>query len=205
MALDGTYSGLLASVASWMNRTDLTASIPDFVSIAESRISRELRLRKQITNATITASVLTRSAALPTDWLELENISVSGTPDSPLQYVTIEHMDVKYPEAGFSGKPFVYTIEGDNVILGPTPDSAYSIDIIYYARFPSVITTGANWLLTNHPNIYLYACLREGAFFTKDGSGAAQWDGLFKQEVKTLQDQDDEATHSGSALRVKAV
>jgi hypothetical protein len=205
MALDGTYTGLLASVASWMNRTDLTATIPDFVSIAESRIARELRLRKQITYATITASVSTRSAALPTDWLELENISVSGSPDSPLQYVTIEHMDVKYPEGGGSGKPFVYTVEGDNVILGPTPDSAYNIDIIYYARFPSAITTGTNWLLTNHPNIYLYACLREGAFFTKDAPGAVQWDGLFKQEVKTLQDQDDEATHSGSALRVKTV
>ena len=204
MAL-ANYSDLLASVASWMNRTDLAAVIPDFVTISESKIAKELRLRQQITTASIVASVSTRSAALPTDWLELENISVSGTPDTPLQYVTIEHMDAKYPEAGWSSRPFVYTIEGDNVILGPTPDSAYTIDILYYARFPTLATASTNWLMTNHPNVYLYACLREGAFFTKDAAGAVQWDGLFKQEIKALQDEDDRATHSGSALRVKAV
>ena len=204
MAL-ASYSDLLASVASWMNRTDLTAVIPDFVTISESKIAKELRLRQQITTTSITASVSTRSAPLPTDWLELENISVHGTPDTPLQYVTIEHMDAKYPESGWSARPFVYTIEGDNVILGPTPDSAYTIDIIYYARFPTLATASTNWLMTNHPNVYLYACLREGAFFTKDAAGAVQWDGLFKQEVKALQDQDDNASHSGSALRVKAV
>jgi hypothetical protein len=204
MAL-ASYSDLLASVASWMNRTDLSAVIPDFVTIAESKIAKELRLRQQITSASIVASVSTRSAALPSDWLELENISVHGTPDTPLQYVTIEHLDAKYPEAGWSSRPFVYTIEGDNVILGPTPDSAYTIDIIYYARFPTLATASTNWLMTNHPNIYLYACLREGAFFTKDAAGAVQWDGLFKQEVKALQTEDDRATHSGSALRVKQV
>jgi len=205
MALDGTYSGLLASVASWMNRTDLSATIPDFVSIAESRIARELRLRTQLVTTTLTTSTTTRAVALPTDWLEFENVSIAGTPETACQYVNIEHMDVKYPEAGYAGRPFVYTIEGANILLGPTPDSAYTVNVMYYARFPSLVSVGANWLLTNHPNIYLYACMREGAFFTKDAAGAAQWDGLFKQEVKTLQDQDDEATHSGSALRVKTI
>jgi|SRR5882672_2028487 len=205
MALDGTYTGLLASVASWMNRTDLTTTIPDFVSIAESRIARELRLRTQLVTATLTTSTVTRAVSLPPDWLEFENVSIAGAPETACQYVNIEHMDVKYPESGYAGRPFVYTIEGANVLFGPTPDSAYTVNIMYYARFPSLISAGANWLLTNHPNIYLYACLREGAFFTKDGASAAQWDGLFKQEVKTLQDQDDEATHSGSALRVKTI
>lgn len=204
MAL-ASYSDLLASVASWMNRTDLSAVIPDFVTISESKIAKELRLRQQITTTSITASVSTRSAPLPTDWLELENISVHGTPDTPLQYVTIEHLDAQYPEGGWSARPYVYTIEGDNVILGPTPDSAYTIDIIYYARFPTLATASTNWLMTNHPNVYLYACLREGAFFTKDAAGAVQWDGLFKQEIKALQVEDDRATHSGSALRVKKV
>lgn len=205
MALDGTYTGLLASIASWINRTDLTTTIPDFVSIAESRIARELRLRTQLTTGTLTTSTTTRAVALPSDWLEFENVSIAGTPETPCQYVNIEHMDVKYPENGYGGRPFVYTIEGPNMLFGPTPDSAYTVNVMYYARFPALATNGANWLLTNHPNIYLYACLREGAFFTKNKEEAVQWDGLFKQEVKTLQDADDEATHSGTALRVKTI
>lgn len=204
MAL-GTYTDLVNSVASWMNRTDLASVIPDFVTIAESRIARELRLRTQLTTTTLTTSTTTRAVTLPSDWLEFENVSIAGTPETPCQYVNIEHMDVKYPENGYGGRPFVFTIEGPNMLFGPMPDSAYTVNVMYYARFPALATNSTNWLLTNHPNVYLYACMREGAFFTKDQAGAMQWDGLFKQEVKTLQDADDDATHSGTALRVKAV
>lgn len=204
MAL-ASYSDLLASVAAWANKTDMGAVIPDFVTIAEGRIARDLRLRKQITTTTLTASVLTRSIALPTDWLESENVSVDGTPESPLQYVTIEHMDAKYPEGGYSTKPFVFTIEGDNMILGPSPDSAYTINMIYYARFPALLTNGTNWLLTNHPSIYLYACLREAYMYMYNDERAAHYDALYTRNVKDLQMVDDRATHSGSALRVKRV
>jgi hypothetical protein len=204
MALSN-YTDLLASVASWMNRTDLATVIPDFVTIAESKIARELRLRTQLTTTTLTTSTTTRAVTLPADWLEFENVSIAGTPETPCQYVNIEHMDVKYPENGNSGRPFVFTIEGPSILFGPTPDSAYTVNVMYYARFGALATSSTNWLMTNHPNVYLYACLREGAFFTKDAAGAAQWDGLFKQEVNTLQDADDKATHSGSVLRVKSI
>ena len=200
-----SYTDLLASVASWMNRTDLTAVIPDFVTIAESKIAKDLHLRKQLTSGTLTTLTTTRAVALPTDWIEFSSVTVGSNPPNTCQYVTPEHLDTKYPEDGYSGRPFVYSIEGDNVLFGPTPDDAYTVNIDYLARFPALATDSTNWLLTNHPNIYLYACLREGAFFTKDGAGAVQWDGLYKQEVKALQTDDDRATHSGSALRVKKV
>lgn len=204
MAL-ATYTDLLASVANWMNRTDLTTVIPDFVTIAEGRISRDLRLRKQITTTTLTGSASTRNVALPTDWLEFENVSLDGTPETPLKYVTIEHMDAKYPEGGFSGKPFVFTIEGDNMLLGPMPDAVYIVNAIYYARFPALATSGTNWLLTNHPSIYLYSCLREAAAYTMNDERVAHWDKLYQMNVQNLQGVDDRATHSGSALRVSVV
>jgi hypothetical protein len=199
-----TYSDLLASVASWMNRTDLTSVIPDFVTIAESKIARDMRLRAQITTSTLTTpSDGTRTTALPTDWLEFENVSIAGTPETPCQYVNVEHMDVKYPIGGNSGRPYVYSIEGPNILFGPVPDAAYTVNIMYYARFPALATNSTNWLMTNHPNIYLYACLREACFFTK--KGAEQWDALYKQEVQNLQSVDDRSTHSGTVLRVKQV
>ena len=45
MALDGTYSGLKASVADWLKRTDLTSNIPDLVKLAEARIARDFPRR----------------------------------------------------------------------------------------------------------------------------------------------------------------
>lgn len=205
MALDGTYTGLVASISSWMNRTDLATVVPDFVTVVESRIARDLRLRNQIVTSTLTATASVQSVALPADWLEFENLSVTltGTPDTNLQYLTIEQIDAKYPNGGGTSRPFVYTIEGPNILLGPMPDVNYTIGILYYARFPSLITAGTNWLMTNFPNVYLYGALREAALFTMNDERAAHWDTLYMKTVKDVQDIDDQAAHSGSALRVK--
>ncbi len=199
MAL-ASYTDLLASVASWMNRTDLTAVIPDFVTIAEGKLARDLRLRKQLIKSTLTTLTTTRAVPLPSDWLAFENLTILDSP--PLTYMTLDQMDMKYPEGGFSGAPFVYTVEGDSVLFGPMPDSAYTVNIDYYARFPA-LSGGTNWLMTNYPNIYLYGCLREGALFTMNPSAAAQWDGLYKSEIQSAEKLDSEGLHSGSVLAVK--
>lgn len=204
MAL-ASYSDLLASVAAWANKTDMTSVIPDFVSIAESRIARDLRLRQQITSGTLTTLTTTRAVALPADWIEFSNVTVGDNPPNVCQFVTTEHLDTKYPEEGFSGRPFVYSVEGDYVLFGPTPDDAYTVNIDYFARFPDLATNGTNWLLTNHPNVYLYACLREAFLYMFNDERAARWDGLYLQSVKDAQKFDDQSSHSGSALRVKAV
>lgn len=197
-----SYTDLLASVASWMNRTDLTAVIPDFVTIAEGKLARDLRLRKQlIRGSTLTTLTTTRAVSLPSDWLAFENLTILNS--APLTYLTLDQMDMKYPEGGFSGTPFVYTIEGDSVLFGPTPDSAYTVNIDYYARFPALASASTNWLLTNYPNIYLYGCLREGALFTKNPAESAQWDGLYKNEIQAAEKLDSEGLHSGSVLVVK--
>ncbi len=203
MAL-ANYADLQASVASWAHRTDLTAVIPDFVAMAEARISRDLRLRKQITSGTLTCVAGTQSVTLPTDWLEFENLSVEASPTRQLVYVPIEHLDAKYPTS-YTGIPAVFTIEGDAILLGPTPESNYVLDNIYYARFPSIITNSTNWLMTNHPNIYLFATLIEAFLYTQNSEQAAVFTQRYMQGVDQLQQQDDRATHSGSALRVKVI
>ena len=203
MALNGTYAGLLASVAEYLHRPDLAASIPDFVTLAESRISRDLRIRKQIVTTVLTATSGLRSVALPADWLELENISIASPVERQLIYVTVEQLDSRYPQGGISGLPGVYTIEGDNVLLGPAPDSAYNVNLIYYARLPALATASTNWLMVNHPSIYLFAALAESAPFIGDDKRSQLWNDKYRADCLTLQVQDDRATHSGSVLRVK--
>lgn len=51
-----TYAELQTSVASWLHRADLTSQIPDFITLAESKLNRKLRLRAQETTATGTVS-----------------------------------------------------------------------------------------------------------------------------------------------------
>jgi hypothetical protein len=203
MAL-ANYADLQASVAAWAHRTDLVAIIPDFVTMAEARISRDLRIRKQITSSTLVTVANTQSVALPTDWLEFENVSVATSPSVQLTYVPVEHIDANF-SSSYTDTPSCFTIEGDNILFAPTPDAAYNITAIYYARFPSLITNSTNWLMTNHPNIYLFACLIEVYSYLRNADAAQLYLQRYQSELAQLQNVDDRATHSGSALRVKVV
>lgn len=204
MAL-ATYTDLQASVASWLNRSDLSAVIPDFVSMAEAKHSRDLRLRKQVTSTTLSTVANTRGVSLPTDFLEIENISILGSPERQITYATVEQLDSVYPNSGTVAEPSLYTIEGDQILFGPTPDGAYSVSLLYYAKFPALASNSTNWLLTNHPSAYLYASLMYACMYLKDRIGVQEYRALYEQVAKDLQVQDDRAQHSGSTLRVRRV
>lgn len=200
-----TYTDLQSSVASWLNRTDLTSSIPDFITLAEARIARDLRLRSQVTSATITTTAGSQAASLPTGWLEFENVSVSSSPDVQLNYVNIQHLDTKFPNNSYTGTPVVYSIEGQQILFGPVPDSAYAINVLYYKRTDALSVTPTNWLLTNHPSIYLFATLAEAAPFLKDDDRILIWEQKYKADVEKLQQIDTAGQFSGSVLKVRVV
>lgn len=205
MALDGTYSGLQASIAAYLKRSDLTSQIPDFIVLAEARIARDLRIRSQVTSATLTTVAGQQWVALPTGWLEFENVTVSGNPDRQLNYVNIQHLDTKYPGNSTTGLPAVYSIEGQQILFGPTPDTAYSVPVLYYKRYDPLATTPTNWLLANHPSIYLYAALAEAAPFLYEDDRAPFWEAKYTKDAADLQKIDDAGQFSGSALKVRTV
>jgi hypothetical protein len=63
-----TYSELQASVADWLNRTDLTSAIGDFVALAESQFNRSIRHRYMITRSQ--ATIDSEYSATPADWIQ---------------------------------------------------------------------------------------------------------------------------------------
>lgn len=199
------YSDLVTSVANWMNRTDLGSVIPDFVTIAESRIAKDLRLRNQLTSGTLTTSTSSRAVSLPSGFLEFASVNIDGTPATICTYITPEHLDAKFPADSYSGRPAYYAIQGDQVLFGPSPDAAYTVNVDYFTRFPALASASTNWLMTNHPNIYLSACMAQGCLFTMNREGAGEWNAVYKTEVAELQKDDDMAAHSGSVMRVKSL
>lgn len=199
-----TYADLLNSVAAWSKRSDLASIIPDCVVLAEARINRDLRMRRQIVSGTLTTVAGSQAVTLPADFLEFENLTLNTNPKTTLSVVTPELLDRKYPEAFQTGAPVVYTTVGNEMRLGPTPDAAYTITADYYAKW-SLQTSGSNWLLTNHPYIYLSAVLAEVGLYTMDTESASQWAGRYQGEVKTAQDADDQSLRSGSAMRVRTL
>lgn len=204
MAL-ATYTDLQTAVANWLNRTDLTAYIPDFIALAEARIARDLRLRSQVTSTTISTVAGSQAASLPTGWLEFENVSVSSSPDVQLNYVNIQHLDTKFPNNSYTGCPVVYSIEGQQILFGPVPDAVYTVNVLYYKRLDALSVTPTNWLLTNHPSIYLFSTLAESAPFLKDDDRILIWEQKYKADVDKLQIIDTSGQFSGSVLKVRTV
>lgn len=203
MAL-ANYTDLLASLATWSNRTDMTALLPDVVALAEARISRDLRIRKQVTTTALATVANVQALALPADWLETENVTLVSSSPNTMSVITPELMDAKFPAGYQTGKPVTYCIVGTNMQLGPTPDGVYAVTLDYYAKFSALATSATNWLLTNHPGIYLSGAMAELNLYLADDR-VALWDQKYRAEVAALQDSDDQSLRSGSAMRVRYI
>lgn len=189
-----TYNQLLADIAAWSHRSDVAAMAPGFVRLAEERIARDLKLRAQIVYSTLAIAPQQMAAALPSDFIELDRggVRLAG---KRLDFVTKEQLgDVCQP---------AYSIDGQYLLVGPVSDDVQMVDITYYARFPALADVGENWLLTNHPSVYLNASLLEFSLWAEDDASAGKYGALYDKAVGPLQAQDRAANTAGSALRIR--
>ena len=84
-------------------------------------------------------------------------------------------MTVKYQD-GTVGQPVHYNVQGSNFRFGPAPDATYTATLVYYLKVPALTGSApTNWLMTNHPDAYLYGVLAELSAHTKDQAGAQSW------------------------------
>jgi hypothetical protein len=198
-----TYSTLQTAVANWLDRDDLTARIPEFIGLCEARFNRSLRIRPMETLDTSISTVAgTKTIALPTGYVQMRDIHLTGDPLVQLQYVTPEIMN-RIHAGSNSGRPEVYTIIGENIVLGPTPASVYTTSILYYKTFDALSDSSpTNWVITNAPDVYLYGTLLEAEPFLMNDARVQLWATALTQSINTLQEQDNKDRHSGSALRV---
>jgi len=199
----GTFAQLKTAAANWLDRSDLTDRIPEFIVLAEARFNRILRTRDMETVSTAISTVAgTREYSLPTGFVQMRGFHLTTDPLTPLAYITPEMMTRIW--AGSSkGKPEVFTIIADNVRLGPNPDAVYTTSMLYYKTFTALSDSATtNDMLTNNPDVYLYGTLLEAEPFIMNDARVQLWATAFKQAIDDIQSQDNKDRHSGSELRV---
>jgi len=171
-----TLSQLKTSVDNWLARDDIAVSNTDFTQmllIAEAQIAREVHCAIQETSTTL--NFTGRSANLPADFLRARTPFVDDN-TRKTEYMTPEV--IRESSAWNDGRVgSFYTVEGDMasavmkvVIAGPASvASPLSMDVYYYARFPALVNgADTNWLLANHYDVYLYACLRAAGEYLQE-------------------------------------
>lgn len=200
MALDGTYNGLLASIAATLHRADLTSVIPDFVTLADSRINNDLRVRQMETTQAVTMAA--GVAPVPTNYIELKDAYLSSVqPYFNLDRKTAEWIYEKYPLRIADGQPAFIAREGDNFIFGPYPDGNYVVTLVYYNRF-SALSSAVNSVFTRYPGLWLFASLAEAAPYLKNDARVRLWEEKYAYLFKLVQKESDDEFLSGAVLSV---
>lgn len=199
MALN-TYSALGSAIASWLHRTDITSTIwADFITLAEARINRELRVREMETEATLTSTGVA-TIGLPSSFLEAKRVYHDASPLNKLEYITPEDYYQRYMSST-SGTPEAFTIEGDNMVVGPIPASGTTFKMLYYKQPPALSSTNHGLFLAN-PDLYLFGSLCEAQPYVKDDKRFPLWNARFEKVLQEAKAKDDRDRHSGSVLTI---
>jgi hypothetical protein len=199
MALD-TFSGLKTTIADYLNRDDLTSAIPSFITLAEAKFNRKLRVRQMVKRATATLD--TQYFAFPSDFLQAKEFQLNTNPITYLQYVTQNQGD--YGSANnyiAAGKPQFYTIIGTQIQVIPTPDTGYTGELTYYGKIPALSDSNtSNWLLAYAPDLYLYGALLEATPYLKDDERLAVWSTLYANSLGDIEIADQRASVASTPI-----
>jgi hypothetical protein len=187
MALDGTYSGLIATAASWLNRDDLTAQYPDFIVLAESEMKR--RLRRATVRADFTVDALAKTT--PADLAELRSMYPrSGTPseDKPIRICTPEMLaEIRARNSAALGRPAGVAVMAGQFVFAPAPDQNYTFEIFYYSKLvPLTAQAPSSTLFTEAPDLYLYGLLLQAAPYLENDERIPVWEKKFDAAIEQL-------------------
>lgn len=192
----GTYSELKTAVASWLDRTDLTSLIPDFITLAEAEIRTDVRCQamEYLETGTLSGSTL----AHPSRYLEARRFTVGG---KVREYVSPEVYALK-EDASSTDRVFSSIGQSLYVLNGASGD-AYTL--IYYRHFESFVgDSDTNWLLTNFPGIYLYGACMQAGLYLQDDPITQKFQALYQSAVGRLVSRERAAATSGSRLVIRS-
>jgi len=198
-----TYSDLQTSIANYLARSDLTSQIPDFITFAENRLRRELRIRqmlKSVTTATVSGD---NTIEIPADFLQVRDFVVMTNPIQPLSYSSPSALS-NDPRTSEVGVPKSYTILANDFQVSPPPDGVYTVKLLYYSA-PAYLSSSntSNTFLTTAPDALLYASLIEAEPYLMNDARINTWGTMYDRAIASLTKSDEEGQYSGVPLAMK--
>lgn len=177
------YASLQAAVTEYLARDQdaiLIARISTFVQLAEAKFNRQLFVRQMEQRATALVNLSSDEPefiSLPSDFQSMRRVRLSGTTGKPcLEFKSGTQMDeYRFATSDIVARPRYFTVFGNELELAPTPDAAYTIEMVYRQTIPPLASNGSNWLLTMAPDLYLYGTLLESAPYIKEDARIQTW------------------------------
>jgi hypothetical protein len=197
------YSELKTAVENWLDRSDLTDRIPEFIELAEYRIRRLLKSRG-IEGRAYTPLVSGQEYyQLPSDYVSCRNIQINSNPITKLEYRTPEQIDSEYPTS-YTGTPAVFTIIGEEIQIKPIPNMTNNLEISYYKEVTALSDSNTtNWTITNAPELLLFGALIEAEAYLINDPRIPIWKSSFDEAMSFLNGRENQGRYSGSNLQIR--
>jgi len=169
-----TFTTLKSAIQDYTENTEASfvSNMTNIIVQAENRIIKSVELPNFRKNQTGTFTSSNSYLATPTDYLYPYSLAVI---DGDSNYNYLLNKDVNfireaYPASATTGVPKYYAqFDDDFFIVGPSPDSGYTVEIHYF-YIPESITaasSGTSWLGTNASEALLYGSLAEAYTYMK--------------------------------------
>ena len=196
-----TFTSLQSDIRNYLERGGATdpivyEQIPRLITLAERRISRELKIQgfQTVVNSTMQASVAVYPK--PDRWRDTISINYgTGTGNNvhtPVFARSYEYIRQYWPNETLAGAPKFYAdYDYKHWIFAPTPAAAYPLEVLYYELPPLLDDNNqTNWLSEFAPNILLYGSLVEATPFVKDDQRVQLWQSYYDRSLAALNGED---------------
>ena len=204
-----TYDSLVENIQSYLERTDASTldKIPLFIMLAEQVIAAEIKF---LGNLTVNTSTMTTSSNVidkPARWHKTVsmNVTVSGE-RTPVLLRKYEYLREYWPEPATTGVPKFYAdYDYTHWFVAPTPDSAYSFEVLYYQRNQPLSTANqTNWFTVYAPQALLYGSLLQAMPYLKNDDRVPMWQAQYDLIMQTLTNEDKLRIADRQAIAVDA-
>jgi hypothetical protein len=175
------YAELKASVVGWLHRADLVAQIPDFITLAETRLNRIAQVRSMENEVTLTLPANARTITLPVGF-ETPRAVWLGRARELLSPATPEEL----PVTTAPGRPSYWAIDGTNLAFNCPADIQHTVMLRYRGGFKLSDAAPTNALLTKYPDVYLYGTLLEAAPWLRDNDSLQLWSQMYRTTVNEI-------------------
>ena len=196
----GDWRTLVNSVRSWLNRSEEDLSdtqVTEFIALAEAKFNRVLRVSAM--EEVSTALLNDGNNDLPSNFLSMRGFYIGR---EALDAMTPTDMVATYGDC--VGIPTAYTILDANprkVRLAPQPGVDTRVTLIYYSKIEGVSENNPdNWLLNDHPDIYLWGTLLCAEAYIADDERVAGWENALDKAISQLIISDNQDKFGASPL-----
>lgn len=210
MSYSMTYDSLLVDVRRYLERGFTQESdqivydqLPRLITLGERRIARELKIQGFIRAVTTPLSIGVAVYLKPDRWRDTVSMTVNGTPIYARSY---EYIRNYWPDETATGTPQFYAdYDYQHWIITPTPDTASTLEILYY-ELPRLLGEDfqTNWLTEYAPDLLTYAALLEATPFLKKDERIQTWQAMYDRAAQALNGEDLKRILDRSANRSEA-